>query len=101
MRSSFGVRARVWFRIQDSGTLQRFANSAESSNSTRFPRSRDINGTSAISRLIVSIPYRCIAVTVTAISQGFAFDGRTDESERPPLGCVLEVKSHPRPRQGP
>ena len=49
MRSSFGVRARVWFRIQDSGTFQRFANSAESTNSAGFPLLRDINGTSAVS----------------------------------------------------
>jgi hypothetical protein len=55
MRSSLGVRARVWFRIQDSGTRQRFANSAESINSAGFPLLRDINGTSAVSRLMFPV----------------------------------------------
>jgi len=54
MRSSFGVRARVWFRTQDSGTFHRFANSAESINSAAFPLLRDIIGTSAVSRFIFS-----------------------------------------------
>jgi hypothetical protein len=55
MRSSFGVRARVWFRIQDSGTFQRFASSAESINSAAFPLLRDINGTSAVSRFMFPV----------------------------------------------
>ena len=55
MRSSLGVRARVWFRIQDSGTFHRFANSAESINSAGFPLLRDINGTSDVSRFMFSI----------------------------------------------
>jgi len=57
IRSSLGVRARVWFRIQDSGTFQRFANSAESINSTGFPLLRDINGTSAVSVFMFSATY--------------------------------------------
>jgi len=55
MRSSFGVRLRVWFRIQDSGTFQRFASSAESINWTAFPLLWDINGTSAVSWLMFSV----------------------------------------------
>ncbi len=46
MRSSCGVRARVWLRIQDSGTLQRDASSTESISSGPFPLLWDINWTS-------------------------------------------------------
>ena len=57
MRSSCGVRARVWLRIQDSGTLQRDASSTESISSGPFPLLWDINWTSAISVVINSITY--------------------------------------------
>jgi hypothetical protein len=68
MRSSLGVRLRVWFRIHDSGTRQRAANSAESiSSGPLFPPVRDIFGTSAVSGVIVSIAYHRVAVTLTAI----------------------------------
>jgi hypothetical protein len=55
MRSSLGVRERVWFRIQDSGTFQRSANCAESINSTGSSLLRDINGTSTVSRLMFPV----------------------------------------------
>ena len=55
IRSSLGVRARVRFRIHDSGTRQRAANSAESiSSGPLFPPIRDTFGTSAVSVAIVS-----------------------------------------------
>src|ERR1022692_1156741 len=68
MRSSFGVRLRVWFRIHDSGTRQRAANSAESiSSAASFLAVRDIFGTSAVSGVIVSVTYHRVAVTLTAV----------------------------------
>jgi hypothetical protein len=57
MRSSFGVRTRVWLRIHDSGTLQREASSTESINSGLLPLLWDINWTSAISIVIDSFVY--------------------------------------------
>jgi hypothetical protein len=55
MRSSLGVRFRVWLRIQDSGTRQRAANSVESINS-RLSNTTDwdINGTLPVSVAIES-----------------------------------------------
>ena len=54
--------------IHDSGTRHRTANSAESINSEpSLPPVRDIFGTSAVSGVIVSIAYTCIAVTVPVI----------------------------------
>jgi hypothetical protein len=55
IRCSLGVRARVWLRIQDSGTLQRAANSAESINSAPIPALRDINETSVVSGCMFSV----------------------------------------------
>ena len=67
MRSSLGVRARVRFRIHDSGTRKRAASSAESISSVpSFPPVRDIFGTSAVSGIIVSTTYHRVAVAVTA-----------------------------------
>jgi hypothetical protein len=57
IRSSLGVRARVRFRIQDSGTRQRVANSPESiSSACTFPPAWDTNGTSAVLKSMFSIP---------------------------------------------
>jgi len=55
IRCSLGMRARVWLRIQDSGTLQRAASSTESINSRCFSLVRDIVGTPAVSRFMFSI----------------------------------------------
>jgi hypothetical protein len=54
IRCSLGVRARVWFRIQDSGIRQRAASSTESISSVPSPLVWDINGTSAISVFMFS-----------------------------------------------
>jgi hypothetical protein len=76
MRSSLGVRERVWLRIQLSGTRQRTASSAESMTSALlpgvgvkpearrlrgvlvwalFPLFRDIIGTSGVSEFMFSV----------------------------------------------
>jgi hypothetical protein len=104
----------VWFRIHDSGTRQRAANSAESiSSGPLFPPVRDIFGTSAVSGVIVSITYHRVAVTLTA-NQNLSFDGFSircvtpqslpltgePRTERPPLGCGLELSSTLDPGSG-
>jgi hypothetical protein len=95
----------VWLRIQDSGTRQRFANSAESINSTWFPLLRDINGTSAVSRFMFSLAYRCTAVTLTAPYDQLLSYGASPQSEQHAMGAksfsyrcfVLLSESHARP----
>jgi hypothetical protein len=51
IRCSLGVRARVWFRIQDSGIRQRAASSTESISSVPLPLVWDIHGCSVTSKL--------------------------------------------------
>src|ERR1017187_2845880 len=105
MRSSFGVRLRVWFRIHDSGTRQRAANSAESiSFGPSFPPVRDIFGTSAVSGVIVSTTYHRVAVTLPLHCyqncERHAFGPTNRAAERPSLPATLK-EGRPPPRRCP